>query len=208
MNGFALEMHRDLDSDLAAVLLAGGRSLRMGCDKALLRLHGRPILQALATRLRALTDRVCLSANDPFAYAFLGLPMIPDIYPGCGPLAGLHAAMTHSTRPLLLVLACDLPGVETGFLRRMVDCSRGFDAVIPATSDGLLHPACAVYRRTCLDAVERNLSTGQYQMLKLLEVPGLHIRRLDALDGAFADANLIDLNCPEDYEAYLKLSRK
>jgi molybdopterin-guanine dinucleotide biosynthesis protein A len=193
--------------DVAAVLLAGGHSRRMGYDKALLSLGEQPIVQVLAMRLHELTNQVLLSANDPSAYAFLGLRTIPDIYPSRGPLAGLHAAMLHTLRPLVLVLACDLPCVSTTLLRHMIECSAGFDIVIPVTSDGCLHPVCAVYRRTCQQSAEHNLSVGENRMLSLLEDPRLRTRRLSSLEGAFSDADLTDLNSPEDLEKYRRLSK-
>lgn len=193
--------------DVAAVLLAGGRSRRMGCDKALLRLGKQPVLQLLATRLRELTDQVFLSANDPPAYDFLGLRIIPDIYTSRGPLAGLHAAMLHTLRPLVLVLACDLPSVPTSLLRHMIECSTGFDIVIPVTSDGCLHPVCAVYRRTCQQSIEDSLCAGENRMISLLDDPRLRTRLLQSVDGAFSDADLTDLNSPEDVEKYRRLSR-
>lgn len=193
--------------DVAAVLLAGGRSRRMGCDKAMLRLGEQPIVQVLAMRLHELTNQVFLSANDPPAYAFLGLHTIPDIYPSRGPLAGLHAAMLQTLRPLVLVLACDLPSVPTSLLRHMIECSTGFDIVIPVTSDGCLHPVCAVYRRTCQQSVEHNLRVGENRMISLLDDPRLRTRFLKSVDGAFSDADLTDLNSPEDVEKYRRLSR-
>jgi molybdopterin-guanine dinucleotide biosynthesis protein A len=193
--------------ELAAVLLAGGHSRRMGWDKALLSLEEQPIVQVLAMRLLELTDQVFLSANDPPAYAFLELPIVPDVYPCRGPLAGLHAAMLHTLRPLVLVLACDLPRVPTALLRHLVECAAGFDIVVPVTSDGALHPVCAVYRRTCQESVEHNLRVGDNRMLCLIEDPKLRTRHLTAREGAFSDGDLMDLNTPEDFERYQRPSR-
>jgi molybdenum cofactor guanylyltransferase len=201
------EQRADLYPDLAAVLLAGGKSRRMGADKALLSLGGQPVVQLLAARLRRLTDQVLLSANEPPAYAFLGLPIVPDVYPGRGPLAGLHAGMLHTERPLVLLLACDLPGVSSTLLRRMIEGTEGFDAVAPATCDGLLHPVCAVYRRTCMPIIVGNLRRGDNQMLSLLEDRRLHVRRLTPDVGAFTAADLMDVNSPEDYAKYLGLGK-
>lgn len=193
--------------DLAAVLLAGGKSRRMGREKALLFLDGRPVVQILAERLSRLTDQVFISTNDPQTFTFLGLPSITDIYPGRGPLGGLHAAMTHTSRPLLLVLACDLPGASTDFLQYLIDCSADYDVVIPCTSDGRLHPVCAVYRRTCLAQVRQILEIGENRMLSLLEDPKLRVRRVAPGEGLFSEADLFDLNSPEDYAKYLRLHR-
>jgi len=189
-----------LFSDVTAVLLAGGQSRRMGRDKALLCIDGLPVIQVLANRLQALTDEVLLSANNPTAYTFLGLRTIPDVHAGSGPLAGLHAALIHTERPLILLLACDLPDVPELLLRRLVECSAGYDAVIPCTSNGRLHPVCAIYSRTCLPAVERNLMRGEHQMVAIFRESCLRVRQLTPGEGGFSDQHLLDMNTPKNFE--------
>lgn len=191
-----------LFADVTAVLLAGGQSRRMGRDKALLYIEGLPVAQLLARRLQALTDEVFLSTNNPTAYAFLGLKTIPDIHVGRGPLAGLHAALIQTQRPLILVVACDLPGVPEFLLRRLIECSAGYDAIIPCTSNGRLHPVCAVYSRTCLPEIERNLMRGERQMLAIFRDSLLRVRQLPPGEGGFSDHHLLDMNSPEDFEEY------
>ncbi len=193
--------------DVAAVLLAGGNSLRMGRDKALLKLEGSPIIKVLSDRLRLVTDEVLLSANDPAAYAFLELPVIPDIFSGCGPMAGLHAAMRRTLRPWILVLACDLPGVTESLLQQLIVRTADYDAVVPCTSDGCLHPLCAIYKQTCLPTVERNLIRGVNGMLAIFEDPKLRVLRLNPNEGGFRDADLININSPHDFHNYLRLHK-
>jgi molybdenum cofactor guanylyltransferase len=190
--------------DLAAVLLAGGLSRRMGSDKALLRLGETPIIERVKSRLLEITDEVMLSTNDPDAYRFLALPCVPDRYHDCGPLAGLHAAMLETRRPWLLALACDLPGITQAFLRSLCRHSSGYDAIVPVSADGRLHPVCALYHRSCLTVIERNLASGEYRMFRLLEDPGLRVRQLTAAEGDFTEPTLIDLNTPEDFTLFQK----
>ena len=191
--------------DVAGVVLAGGESLRMGRDKALMLIRGQTLVERLADRLREVTDLVYISANEPLRYSFLGLPVIPDLFPGTGPLAGIHAVLLHSPRPWLLVLACDLPAVSATFLHRLIASSNGYDGVIPATSDGFPHPVCALYHRNCLSHIDRSLRVGEFGILRVLEKSGLQIRRLASPEGRFADSELIDLDSPEDCENYLRL---
>ena len=179
----------------------------MGFDKALLTVSGTPMVQLLSTRLGELTDEVLLSANDPSAYDFLNLTVVPDVFPGCGPLAGLHAAMLHSRRPWVLALACDLPRISSGMLKSMIRHTRGFDAVVPVTSGGRLHPVCAAYSRACLPSIERNLRAGENRIIRLLEEPSLRIRRLTAMEGRFSEADLLDIDDPRDLEQFRQLHK-
>jgi len=185
-------------SDVCVVILAGGRSSRMGFDKALLRIGGKPLIQSLADLAAQLAGEVLISTNDPTHYLFLNLPIVEDTYKGQGPLAGLHAGMARTKKSLVLLLGCDLPNASRMPLGRIVDGAPGFDAVVPRTSDGRLHPHCAVYRRTCLDLLREQLEAGRNKAAEFLSRPGLHVRVLDPEEGGFSDSDLVNLNTPED----------
>ncbi len=193
--------HRE--ADVCGAILAGGMSLRMGRDKAFIEINGRPMITRLVNLLACLTDQIIISANDHALFEHLGFPVVADIYAGQGPLAGLHAVMAHSPRPLVLLLACDLPGIHKGLLHRLIDLSDGFDAVIPRSTDGLTHPLCAVYRRTCMEFIEANLARHKNKMVGFLEDSPLTVRWLESKEGSFVDQDLFNLNSPKDLDDYI-----
>ena len=122
---------------ICGVILAGGKSRRMGREKALLRIQGLPLAARLAQLLASVTDEIVISCSgNGAALESLGYPVIQDLFPGQGPLAGLHAAIHHTQRPLVLLLACDLPCLHADLLRGLIDASAGFDAVVPQTAGG------------------------------------------------------------------------
>jgi molybdopterin-guanine dinucleotide biosynthesis protein A len=190
-----------LITNLGAAILAGGISSRMGCNKALLPVDGVPLIQRLTCLLEPLTEQVFISANDPVPYAFLGLPIVSDIHAGQGPLAGLHAAMVRCELPVMLLLACDLPRVQEPLLRKLIAGIDEHDAVIPMTSDSRVHPLCAVYRRTCLPAIEHNLREGKNKMTDIFESNSLQVLYLSNERGGFSDDELYNLNRPVDLRA-------
>jgi molybdopterin-guanine dinucleotide biosynthesis protein A len=161
------------------------------------------MISRLAGEAGRLTDQILISANDIPLYESLGLPIVPDIYKGQGPLAGLHAAMLHSERPLLLALACDLAAVKESLLRLLVRGAEGYDAVIPVTSDGRPHPLCAVYRRSCLPRIERNLNIGMNKITGVLE--SLNVNWLPESPATFRAGEVCNLNTPEDLALFLSL---
>jgi len=181
-------------SDTCAVILAGGRSRRMRCNKALLEIGDRPLIETIASLAQPLVDRIFISANDSSPYLFLGLPVVPDIFPGQGPLAGIHAVMAKADYTKYLVLACDMPYLRAGMLRSTIDMCEDCDAVIPQSLDGRIHPLCGSYRRTCLKTIERNLSLGINKVMALLEAPSLRIRWLRASESTFRDSDLKNIN--------------
>jgi len=170
----------------------------MGFNKALLKIDGRPLIQILSDRMRRLTERILISSNDPDSYRFLDIPVVPDRFSGHGPLAGLHAAMLHEESALYILLACDLPNLPISLLQRMISLSEGFDAAIPRTSDGMAHPLCAVYRRTCLPNIELALKRGEKKFIETFLNDTLRVRWISPEEGQYNETDLANINTPND----------
>ena len=188
---------------ICGAILAGGKSLRMGRDKAFIEIDGRPLITRMAALLAPITDEIIISSNERTLYHPLGFPVIPDVFLEQGPLAGLHAVMAHTRRALILLLACDLPRVHAGLLCSLIECSAGYDAVIPRSNGGLAHPLSAVYRRTCFRFIESSLSGQKNKMTAFLEDSPLNVRWLRPDEGSFSDQDLVNLNSPKDLDDYL-----
>jgi molybdopterin-guanine dinucleotide biosynthesis protein A len=147
-----------------AFVLAGGASSRMGRDKALLEIDGRPLIEIGLSLLRSLghEPRICGSRPDLARFA----PVLPDNHPGCGPLAGIEAALSTSGSDLNLFIPVDLPSLPAQFLRWMIDRSAETNAV--ATMPLLAarpEPLCAIYSRRLLHGIHEWLASGQYKMM-------------------------------------------
>jgi molybdopterin-guanine dinucleotide biosynthesis protein A len=188
--------------DVCAVVLAGGKSRRMGSNKALLDFGGQPLIRVLIDRIRPITNQILISSNDPSWYRFLNFPVIPDQYIGHGPLAGLHAAMLSNNCSLYIVLACDLPNLKAPLLRNLISLAEGYDAAIPRTRDGLAHPLCAAYRRTCLPAVENALIRGANKVIEAMFESTLSIKWVSPEEGRFSDEDLANINTLEDLRRF------
>lgn len=185
--------------DFSAFVLAGGRSSRMGTDKASLQFDGRTLLARALDLLHALTPEVRI-VGSAAKFAPHGRRVVEDIYPGRGPLAGIHAALSASTTELNLILAVDLPFVSESLLRFIVEQARAADAVVtvPRIAGGY-QPLCAVYRRAFAPVAQAALEAGKNKIdalfadttTRILEEPEL--RRF-----AFGAAMFDNLNTPED----------
>jgi molybdopterin-guanine dinucleotide biosynthesis protein A len=187
-------------SEITGVILAGGKSSRMGRNKALLPVGGVPCVQRIAEALRGVCGDILIVSDDPTPYAFLSLPVIPDRFPGSGPLAGIHSALSVVATEKALILACDLPHVSAEFLRRLCAMSAGEDALVPLSADGRLQPLCAIYRTTCVATLEEDLKRGRRSVLSYLE--GRNVRTVPAeslLGGAARPDFLANMNTPDDY---------
>jgi len=160
-SGITLQCYHFSIMKRAAFVLAGGKSSRMGRDKALLPFKGRPLVELIATQACAAAGNITL-IGDPGRYTYRGYPVVEDILSGCGPLAGIYTALTVTQAEWNLIVACDMPEVTAEFLARLMDRAEagGADAVLPVSSDGLPQPLCAAYRRRCADAIGRALAQG------------------------------------------------
>ncbi len=168
---------RDSPLPLAAIL-AGGASRRFGSPKALAEVDGRPLIERVRDALRAVVSDPVLITSRPEAHAGLDLPTRPDGLPGGGPMAGLHAALRWAEergRDGVLLVACDLPFLDPGLLRRLVDLARaGESAAVAPEGPGPfgIEPLCAWYSNLALPEVERRLAGGDLSMGGLLAALG------------------------------------
>jgi molybdenum cofactor guanylyltransferase len=175
----------------------------MGRDKALLEIEGQALVQRIVAVLARVTGEILLSCNHPHCYASLGIRCVQDLFPGQGPLAGLHASFHATHREEILVVACDMPRVSESLLRALLLSDRGWDAVVPCSSDGRVHPLCALYRRTCLPSLTERLTRGENKAQTFLNESGLQVRLLHPQEGGYADENLININSINDLNAIL-----
>jgi molybdopterin-guanine dinucleotide biosynthesis protein A len=153
----------DSTADVAAFVLAGGRSTRMGADKAFVMLEGRTLLARALELARTVTDNVCIVGSAEKFTAFG--QVVEDVFRECGPLGGIHAALRASAAELNLMLAVDVPFVPVALLRYLVMRARDSDAIatVPRAGGGW-QPLCAVYRREFGDIAEKALRAGRYKI--------------------------------------------
>lgn len=145
----------------SALILAGGRSRRMGRDKAWLEVAGRPLLGRQIELVRELApDKVFISGRAGADYSAFGCEVLLDLYPEAGPLAGVERGLATAAAPLLLVLAVDLPRMTVEFLQRLLQECRAETGVVPEMR-GRLEPAAAVYPRRAQAFAEERLRAGR-----------------------------------------------
>lgn len=156
---------------------AGGQSTRMGRDKALLDFLGQPLIQRVLQRVTFLADDIFVISNHPDRYAFLKIPIFPDIIPGVGALGGIYTALKSAKYPVVGVIACDLPFVSPDLLSTCqgILLDTAVDAVIPRTAHGL-EPLHAVYRRdTCLPLIRAVIKAGNRRVISWHADAKIHI---------------------------------
>ena len=185
----------------SAVVLAGGQSRRMGRDKALIDFQGKPVIAHVIDALRELTTDVVVVSNRLDSYRSLGVRIVPDYEPPCGPLGGIAAGLQAVQHELSVVVACDMPFLNVTLLRWLIDRAGGYDAVVPQTG-AEFEPLHAVYRRICLYPIAQRLQRGDRRVIsffadvRLRAVPEAEWRVVDP-----EGRSLINLNTPADLDA-------
>ena len=160
------------------VILAGGKSQRMGQDKAFIRFQGEVLIRRIMDRLAGLAEEMIVIAPRPLAHLPKDIKIIPDLIPERGPLGGLYTALSAASHPAVAVVACDMPFVNPKLLayQRDILISRDMDIVVPSSKKGL-EPLHAVYRRdSCLPPVRRTLEGGEGQLISWF--PSVKVRIL------------------------------
>jgi molybdopterin-guanine dinucleotide biosynthesis protein A len=149
---------------ITGVIQAGGKSTRMGGDpKALMELGGRRIVERVLDVVRQVAERVLLVTNTPDLYAYLGLPMVPDVFPEGGSLGGIYSGLRAAPGDAAFTVACDMPFLSVAVARLVVGRAAEADVVAPRIGEQweTLH---ACYGKACLGPMERCLRAGRLKI--------------------------------------------
>ena len=194
---------------LTISIQAGGQSQRMGRDKALVQLAGKPIIEYVLERIEGLGNEILITTNNPEAYAYLGIRMESDSVPGASSLAGLQTALSASRYSHTLVLACDMPFVSRPLLEFMIERIPSADIIVPQRQ-GFFEPMHAIYSQICLSPIEDALRMGDtrvisfYDQVQVRTIFESELTRLDPQGMSFFNINTPeDLNRAENYLAQL-----
>jgi molybdopterin-guanine dinucleotide biosynthesis protein A len=195
---------------LSAAILAGGRATRYGGqDKRALVVDGRTIFDRQVAELSQIAGEILLvggtmSPETPPLDKRPGVTPIADLMPGCGPLGGLHAALTAAQGDVVIVVACDMPYVSAALLAYLAALAGepgGFTAVVPQT-ERRYHPLCAAYTRAAIEPIERRLAAGRLTMTDLLADVRLRVVAAHEI-ARFGDPHqlLANVNTPAEHES-------
>ena len=192
----------------AVVILAGGKSRRMGFDKLSLPLGGRTLLEAAVSRFGDEFEDVYISVADAGKYPDIEARRIVDILPGAGPLSGLHAALTELHCGGVFLVAADLPFSSPRAAKRIIELCAGKEAAVLELPNGMLEPLFGYYSasllRLCVDAIE----SGEYKLAGILRVADTRFVRVEELGALWDEKMILNINRPEDFDkAAIEFSR-
>lgn len=197
-------------SNITGIILAGGKSTRMGENKSLLNLNGKTVIERVVSLMKSIFQEVIISTNTPEEYNFLNIPLYKDIYEYKGPLAGIHSGLSNSKTEKSFVVSCDIPLIT----REMIEFIINYKTDNPITickADGFLQQLAGSYSKSVLPNIEKLLTAPQNEqkgqkktnsksaVLSLLETIPTEI--INAEELSIYRANMFfNMNRAEDYE--------
>ena len=198
---------------VGCVILAGGKSSRMGTDKALLELNGKTFIEQISKELEWFEEKIIAHGNTRELSDTIWT-VISDIYPNHGPLGGIHSALSVCQSDALFVVTCDMPLLKSSLAHKLCDimCESEvmertvdgavsgqvvYDAVISVGEDGKIHPLCGVYRKSVLSILEEQILSGRNKVMEVLNK--LHVKYV-TIDSSIGVQQLLNINTPQDYK--------
>ncbi|MEW6544913.1 MAG: molybdenum cofactor guanylyltransferase [Nitrospirota bacterium] len=195
-------------ADVTGVLLAGGKSRRMGEDKRFLTLAGQTLLERALSVLEGLFTEVLVVVGQPEPrLAGLRHPVVADLIPGCATLGGLYTGLSEASHQRIFAAACDMPFLNPAVIRLMAQLDRTSDVVMARLANGL-QPMHAFYSKACLPYLREMLNVGNLTVQDLCRQPALSVRLLSEEELRQADPQLLsfmNVNAPADLEFARKL---
>src|SRR4030042_1537965 len=152
---------------MTSIVLAGGRSLRLGRDKALEQIGGQCLIDRVIDRLRPLGDEIIVVTSSGNRLPGIGVKQVQDSYSGKGALIGIYSGLREATSQYNVVVGCDMPFLNIDLLSYIKGVADGFDIAIPRLGDQV-EPLHAVYSMDCLAQMEQRLKQGRFTVSELL----------------------------------------
>ena len=185
-------------TNMTAIILAGGNSIRMGENKAFIKIDGVPIITTIHTLFRELFQEVIIVTNQKHLFEGFEPGVYTDLLPDRGALGGLYTGVFFSKFEYSFCAACDMPFIKRSLVEFLIRSTNDEDAIVPRTRDGL-QPLHAIYSKSCLDAMKRVIDRGKYKIIDFYDLVKVRIveesnfLHLDPLRESF-----INVNTPEE----------
>ena len=194
---------------MTSIILAGGRSLRLGSSKALEIIGGKSLIERVVERVKLVSKQtlIVISQGQLALPVTVEAKVLVDLYPGKGPLGGIYTGLLASPSSHSVVVACDMPFLNIELLRYMIELSPGFDAVVPRLGEGRVEPLHAIYSKSCLDNMKIQLEHNHLQISHSLTM--LRVRYIERAECQKFDPQLLsffNINNQSDLDRAITLA--
>ncbi|MFQ5334747.1 MAG: molybdenum cofactor guanylyltransferase [Flavobacteriales bacterium] len=186
-----------MKQEITAIILAGGRSSRMGRDKGLLKINNCTLVERTVQLLEQVCRQITIITNNP-VYQNFGIPLYPDVLKGCGPAGGIHAGLSHTQTQFNLLLACDMPFLSGELLNQLIQYIDGDSEAIVPVFKHTPQPLCAIYSKQTLYKFENYILQGHLKMRWIIEQLNTKYITIDRGLDCYAPKLFENINTEED----------
>ena len=183
---------------MAAIILAGGKSIRMGENKAFIEVDGVPIISRIYSLFKELFEEVIIVTNQKDLFKNLDSKVYTDLLPDKGALGGLYTGIFFSSFQYSFCVACDMPFIRKALVQYLIKNTKDEDVIVPRTSDGL-QPLHAIYSKNCLEPIRKIIEQGKYKIIDFYRL--VRVKIVEENDFLPLDPfreSFINVNTPEE----------
>ncbi|UCD09841.1 MAG: molybdenum cofactor guanylyltransferase [Dehalococcoidales bacterium] len=197
--------------EITSIILAGGKNLRLGRNKAFEIIRGKTIIDRVFERLEPISSQIVVVTSWAQFDIELNLDadIIADIYPNMGPLGGIYTGLTASKSDVNIIAACDMPFLNTNLLEYMSEILAEYDAVVPRLANEMIEPLHAVYAKNCLSRIDERLAARKLSIHAFLDE--VNVRYLEEVESRNIDPELtsfFNINYQTDLDKALKIAEE
>lgn len=177
--------------NIGVIILAGGKSSRMGQDKGMMNFDGAPMVKSIIHTAKKITDHIIIIANNP-EYNQFNYPVYQDKVKDIGPIGGIYTGLLHSNFDKNIILSCDSPFVNPALLKFLVDNSDDHDVTVPV-NQGRSHQLIGIYSKNCLQILKNQIELGKYRIRDAFDLMNVNLLDADHFDSKiFSNINTIE----------------
>lgn len=194
--------------NFAGIILAGGKSTRMGRDKSFILFSGKPLIETVMEKMAVLFREIVIITNTPYLYHGYGVKIYSDIFKDAGPLGGIYTGLVCSKKRYNFFTGCDMPFINYELVKYMAGVVDGNDIVIPEYN-GRYEPLCAIYSRDCIKVIEENLSERRFKISEFFQYVKIKIIREEVIKRFDPEGiSFMNINTPADRKKLEEIQKK
>ena len=183
---------------ITGIVLAGGRSSRMGEDKSMMKLNGKSLVEYSIDALKPLCNKVIISSNNP-GYEFTGCEVWPDEIPDQAPIIGIYSCLKRSETALNIILSCDIPLISTSMIAFLLAKSAAYDISVPIHENGQIEPLCGIYKKSSLSILKEFIDSGNYRLNECIRSASHQLIPVDSQIPCNTPNLFLNINTPSDF---------
>ena len=186
---------------ITGIVLAGGKSSRMGSDKSKMVLNGKTLIEYSIEALKPLCETVVISSNNNI-YDYTGCEVWPDELPDGSPMIGIYSCLKRSSTETNIILSCDMPLINKVLLKYLLSNSKDFDITVPIHGNNLIEPMCGIYKKSCIDVLKGFIDKGNYRLNECIRSTSHRLVKVSQTTD-FPENLFSNINTPDDFRNLL-----